>query len=446
MAGKKKNTVNTFVFGAEEKFITAGSDDAVLLGTLRGKIQEGDEVILTNPGDDINTTFKSKIINIEVGLGNKQPEAEDCIVSITLEKSAKFNLKAGTVCYSENATAKEIRDSYINSIGNTYISNKNMDLKEINFDEMSIGDCVELWRLYSNLHSVLMQDNSEEAKKANAEKINAIAAAVCDKVLGADELLCVYSKATGKPYMFSNTIKTVKGTMVTPPDIRIYTKAYEDEIKELYSDSKYEIKTIKNSADGKDFLVFFGEAFYVDGVCGVDVVYPKTAVPAQMMIPQPDLSNNDPSQVPVVNPDMMRWLLLLTQLETPESDDAKVQYSMYYGMLSETVMNASFVIPMKAKNGKVQNGETYGSNNFSLPAFDGVNGRKAVYLYTDVKTVMEKYQGWGVIVRPISEVIEQYDCAINYTDGKTGLYIDKKRYDHMKALVDSAKAGKNGNK
>lgn len=59
----------------------------------------------------------------------------------------------------------------------------------------------------------------------------------------------------------------------------------------------------------------------MDGACGVQIASRNTSVAAEMLVKKPDFSNLREIEIPIMNPDLERWLLLLGQLgeiNTPE--------------------------------------------------------------------------------------------------------------------------------
>ena len=73
------------------------------------------------------------------------------------------------------------------------------------------------------------------------QKIAKLAEAIVTKMLSVSQIYCVYSKITGEPAMFSETVDQKDGTyMCTPPDIWILTRPYKDVIGATFPAEKYE--------------------------------------------------------------------------------------------------------------------------------------------------------------------------------------------------------------
>lgn len=437
MLGKKEKETSVFLIGTEEFFTVPESEDMVIVGVLRGKVSQGDAVVLVNPGADEETeSLASKIVEIKVGLEKVEKTAEDCIVAVRVEKASGFAIRPGTICCSTNADEEAIRNSYINSLGNAYLTNKKCELTQKDFDGMTLRDCVEIWNLYSSLHLIVLKEESEEQKKETSEKLGLLINAVCAKLLEAKELLCVYGKITERPYLFSRTLKGTKNYVATPPDIRVFPIGYEKLLKQDYPEDTFTIKRIKNSDDKKAFMEFFGNSFYVDGACGVDVIYPRTCIADRMLITPPDLSKVDPGNLPIINPELVRWMTLMGQIGHPTTEDDKISFSLYFSYASVAAMKASFLVPIK--NQDESSTEVKSSEQLIMPTINVKPDRAALCIFTDRKCALESYPGWSAMIMPLSEIIERYDIAINLQqNGYVSLYIDKKRYEEMKNFAES---------
>ena len=52
----------------------------------------------------------------------------------------------------------------------------------------------------------------------------------------------------------------------------------------------------------------------------------KLASSDSALVQKPDFSNLPEIQVPVMNPDLVRWMLLMGQLDSPTTEDEEVIY------------------------------------------------------------------------------------------------------------------------
>ena len=343
-----KEAARKCVLKVQDKFRLRNTDDIVVVGELNGKIQVGDAVYMSNFSDDDGEILVTVVLGIEVGQGKAVREAENCRVGLKLEQAGTYPIKCGTMVYSRAATVAEVHDAYISGLGDTYVSSKQLVLSQKELDELSITDCSEIWRLYAWYKTKVIPAKDDAEKEEVRKRIGVIAKALVQKVLEAPVIYCVYSKITGEPALFSQTVDRQDGTyMCTPPDIWILTKAYKDIFKVRFPEERYEIREIKNDDSHKAIYNFLGYCFYMNGACGVKVVNENTAIAAPEFVPEPDYSNIPEISVPVTNPDLVRWMLLIAQLGQPATDEQKLIYKLYFRFLSIEMTKARFIIPTK---------------------------------------------------------------------------------------------------
>lgn len=340
------------------------------------------------------------------------------------------------------AEMREVHDAYISGLGDTYVSSKQLVLSQKELDELSITDCSEIWRLYAWYKTKVIPAKDDAEKEEVRKRIGVIAKSLVQKVLEAPAIYCVYSKITGEPALFSQTVDRQDGTyMCTPPDIWILTKAYKDIFKVRFPEERYEIREIKNDDSHKAIYNFLGYCFYMNGACGVKVVNENTAIAAPEFVPEPDYSNIPEISIPVTNPDLVRWMLLIAQLGQPATEEQKLIYKLYFRFLSIEMTKARFIIPTKTSEDfpePDENGKTVLKKDMqiSLPTIEGKHNNAAVRMYTDWKRLQDAMgDGWKGMVQPIEGIIDQFDCAINLTEHeKAGCYVDKEMFREMQSF------------
>lgn len=441
-AKESQEKTHSFVLGVLDTFQLLNTDDVVVTGRVKGTVCEGDAVYVSNPGEDKEQILLTVIMGIETSPNVPVKEASDCVVGLRLEKGKLHKIKKGMVLYSRDASAGEVHNAYISALGDAYVMKQNLELSEKDIEELSITDCAEIWRLFSWFHSKTAKTESEEAKQDNRRKIDVLGAALCKKILAADAIYCVYSKETGEPYLFSRTVDQKDGTyMCTPPDIMIFTDAYKTLMSAQFPEDRFEIKKIENGEDGDGIYNFFGSTFYLNGACGVGVLSEQTAIEAGMLVPAPDYSEVRPIEVPVTNPDLVRWMLLLGQLGEPKGEDAELIYKLYYRFMSKEMVKAKFLVPMQSE-GEIPKGDENGKAVFKkdtsiqFPTMKGKYDKPAVYMFTDWKRLRMVYgTEWNGFIQPIEGMIEAFDCAINATEYvKAGCYVSAEMYEDMKKM------------
>ena len=168
--------------------------------------------------------------------------AKDCLVAMKIEAGQKSEIRKGTVIFTRDQSAKAVHDTYISALGDTYVSKQNFVFSDMDLEQMSITDCAETWRLFSWLHSKTAGNETGAVSAEARGKVDRLAAALCKKILAADEIYCVYNKATGEPHMLSKTVDQQNGSyMCTPPDIMLISKAYSETYSAMYPKDKLEL-------------------------------------------------------------------------------------------------------------------------------------------------------------------------------------------------------------
>ena len=430
--------VEGFYLGVEDTFALTGTLDIVVVGKVHGTVRKGDAFYITNSGDDDTPTSLSTVIGLEI---NKTAVdvATDTYVAIRVETGSKLGLKIGSVLFTRDISVKDIHGAYINALGEGYIRFKHMELEQSDYDKMSLTDLAEIRRLYKWLINSKKEQETEEKVIFNKQVMDTIGKNMCHKILAAKEIYTVINKRTGEPHMVTRTFVNEDGSYVTtPPDIILITKAYLDMWTKQFDPDQYEILRIENGDNAKEIYNFLGGTFYLNGACGVTVLFEDFSIDAGMLVEKPDYSNLPKIQVPVMNPDVERWLLLIGQMGEAKTEDAKKIYTIYLGHLFRELAKAEFIVPMKM-NGEMdppdESGKTVVKKDttMAIATQKGKGERDAIRMYTDwkrFKMVYHTEDGWSGMVQPIAGMINVYDCAINATEySAAGCYIDKQFYE-----------------
>lgn len=441
------NQITKFILGVEEIYNVKESQDMVVVGRLIGTVHVGDAVYISNPGAD-NEPMQLTVINgIEITPNKRVDEATDCRVALFVDGSNKQLIRKASVLFTRSCTVSDVHKVYINTLGDVFIAREQLNLPEEEMNKLSVTDCAEIWRLYSWFCKEVMKKNREEEMKEVYEKIDRLAGQLCKKLMESDEIYCVFNKATGEPHMFSKTIANEDGSYkCTPPDIRIFTKAYESYVKGVFPEDIFEIRKIENGEKRDGIYNFLGSTFYLNGACGVQILSEDTAINANMIVPEPDYSNIPKQNIPVTNPDLMRWMLLMGQIGDTKEEEEKLIYSLYYGFLSKEIVKANFIIPVKEeddiprpdKDGVVTLEK---DTTIQFPVMDGKKDRQAIRMFTDWKRLRMVYdESWNGLVQPIEGMINVFDCVINSTQYiQAGIYVDKDMYDSIKLQISESK-------
>lgn len=430
---------DTFYIGVQDIFRLQNSDDLIVVGFVHGTINNNITCKFINCGDDDNREGSVKVKGLEVA--RKLVEnVTDFNVGIMIENGRKLNLKTGSVLYAGDYDYQTLHNAYIDALGNGYISFRHMDLDKEIYDRMSLTDLAEL-RLLFNFYVQQNKDKETPEIAAKNRKVLAqTAELMCTRILEAKEIYTPVNKQTGEPHMYSKTYMTEDGNYYTDfPAILLIPKAYIEEWKTKFKPEKFELLKIEAGEDGKGIYNFLGSAFYLNGAGGVHVLFSDFPLRADMLVPAPDYSNVPQVQIPVTNPDLERWLLLVGQCDKPETPDAETIFKILMSNALKEVGKAKFLVPMKLREDLQQdeNGNSVigKGNEMQLATQPGKNERNAVRMYTDWKRLRTEYpesEGWQGMIQTIPEMINVFDIAINATKfPAAGLYIDQKSFDEM---------------
>ena len=434
----------SFVLGVQDVFQLHRSKAVVVVGRVQGLVKKGMTVYVSEFGADNGEVFQTIVKGVEIE-ERAMNEASNCMVALKLDAPQPIAIRIGSIVHTRDAITKAVHDAYITAIGDTYVARKKLDLAETELEEMSIADLAEAWRLFNWFHAKKNSKESEEEKREKQQKVEKVADALCRKILEADEIYTIYDKATGEPHLFSQTYRQEDGSyMCSHPDIMLIPKAYSQTYAATYPASKFEVRKIENGEEKTGIRDFLGNAFYLNGACGVLICSEQTSVDAEKLVPKPDYGDTPQINIPVTNPDLMRWMLLIGQMGRPESPDAELVYRLYYRFMAKELVKANFVIPMKTEGEAPQvdeNGRSVLKQDMQIafPTMPGKYGRNAVRMYTDWKRLrMEFDEEWNGLIQPIEGMIESFDCAINVTEfPAAGCYVGKELFEEMRKLAEN---------
>lgn len=428
------------IYGVWDIFDVNDSEDIIVIGKVDGAADNKMQVNLINYGDDDKKVVSSNVVAIDIK-GKEKTEVKDCIAALRIANGKNLKIKTGTVIYSGEPKEEEIYDSYIQAMGEGYITHKHLELSDAEYGRMSLTDLSEVRRLFKWLIDSNKEHETEQIIKTNKSILDRIGQEMAKKILETKEMYTLVSTYTGEPHMFSMTYSRGDGSYsCTPPDVMLITKAYVSKFENRYNPEKFEV--VKIEGEIKDFL---GTVFYLNGACGVSILYEGFGIDAEMLVDKPDYSGVPEIQIPVTNPDLERWLLLIGQLGGCDNEDAKKICSLYLSFMFKEMAKARFLVPMKMEaqmskpdeNGKCTITE---GGTMQIAVMPGKAGRDSVRMFTDWKRFRMVYpesEGWGGMVQKASEAIETFDCAINATEfSLAGCYLSREAYeDNVKPYI-----------
>ena len=447
-----ENQTSKFVCGVLDTFELANTDDLAVVGRVKGTLNKGDKICITNYGDDDDELVVSSIVAIEV---DKKPadSVTDSFAALRIREGASENIKPGSVLHSEDTEEDDIRLAYVSSIGDSYVGRRDLEIYETELNRMSITDCSEAWRIFNRVHEKKEGGYTDEEIKELRRKIGVISRSMAKKILSADEIYCVYNKKTGEPHMFSRTIKRGDDFICSPPEVQLFTKPYKGIGDKYFTPDQFEITKIENGENNEGIKQFLFDIFYLNGALGIRVNFENVVIGADSLIKKPDYTGKKEHEIPVTNPQLVRWMLLRSQLGTPETDAEKMVARIYYRFFAIEMTKARFLVPMKQVDDtgadvkmpeipeelKDENGEAPEMKRLRFPILVGKNRRNMVFLFTDFKRLRIVYdEEWGGFIQPIDKFINNFDCYINSSNNKyqAGCFVNKETYDEIIRMLN----------
>ena len=417
--GKKKENT-TVVFGVEEILPTPNdSEDLVVIGLVRGTIHVGDEVIITNLGSDNDKPAKAVISALEDANKGQVKKASGDNVVVTIKDGKKHNVYKGTVLHSEGVSEDKLRASYLYAIINAFLFWQNGILMDEDRRRFSIADLIEIWR--QSIHFCDTQA-SDENYAYYFEKIIILMEQVRATLLTLDEIYAVYSVKTGEPALFISSTRNKDGSLEPAETmVRLIPTAYKEKI--TYPD-EFELRCIENGLNKDGILNFLNEVIFLNGAEGIEFISDKTSINAKALIKSPDVEGMREVDKPIMNPDVVRCLLMLGQIgdtTTLGKRDRDFLSKLYLNRLTEALKTARFIVPIKVE-GELpkpnENGETSFAEDvkYELAMKELKDNKKAVPIFTDWKRFNEEYgDGWRGLLQPLGGPLIPHPVLINGT-------------------------------
>ena len=120
-----------------------------------------------------------------------------------MEDATKFFPYVGTVLHSEGVTEKQLYSAYINALGERFIGVEGGVLTDMDRAHLTVSDVAEIWRLLLWYCNANAENDTDETREENFNKIRTLVMMVRDKLFLLDGIYAVYSKKTGEPYLFA---------------------------------------------------------------------------------------------------------------------------------------------------------------------------------------------------------------------------------------------------
>lgn len=433
--------------GVLDLFPMKESNQLLIVGSLEGSLKRGDCLQFCNPDQGMASLGTLVVKKLSSQQKDRDFLTDEPLAHLVVDMDSSLTkLKKGSVLYSSGVDEESRLSAYTDTIYRAFVAIQKGQLTNEDYLAASLEDSVEIMRLFLWKCRQEQETESEESYQINARKLERLAEIVRDKLLEADSIYAVYSEKTGEPYLFSTTYdRGEDGYLCTDPMIMLFTPRWYHQFKEtIDSRPNSSVKLIENTADKKGIENFLGTAFYLNGALGVIFNTKEVSISCSVLVQKPDFSGLPETQVPLMNPELVRWMLLMGQMDKPSKEDEKLIYSLYYKFFSIALPKAKFLLPLDATSGFPKKDQEIHSfvlekdSNVNIPCRDGENGRNSVPVFTDWKRFRMVFdEKWNGMVEKAGAMIEVFDYAINPTEYlEAGVYVSKESFDEMKKLTD----------
>ena len=433
--------------GVLDLFPMKETNQLLIVGSLEGTLKVGDQLQFCNPDQGMESLGTIEVKKLSSQNKDEDSLTDEVLAHLVVDRLPSLDkLKKGSVLFSPGVEEEQKLSSYSDALYRAFVAIQEGQLTNEDYLAASLDDSVEILRLFLWKCRQNQETEREESYQSNIRKLEGLAEIVKDKLLEADSVYAVYSEKTGEPYLFSTTYdRGEEGYLCTDPMIMLLTPSWYRQFKEtIDSRPNSVVKLIENTEDKKGIENFLGTAFYLNGALGAIFNSKEVSISASALVQKPDFSDLPEIQVPVMNPDLVRWMLLMGQLDSPTTEDEEVIYKLYYKFFSEAMPKAKFLIPLDATSefkDDSQEGSSFvleKDSSFNIPVKEGKDGRNSVPVFTDWKRLRMVFdEKWNGMIEEAGGMIEVFDYAINPTEYyEAGAYVSLTAFKDMQKLSE----------
>ena len=433
--------------GVLDLFPMKKTNQLLIVGSLEGSLNVGDRLQFCNPDQGMEILGSVEVKKLSSQNKDADSLTDEVLAHLVVDRIPSLDkLKKGSVLFSSGVEEEQKLSSYSDALYRAFVAIQEGQLTNEDYLASSLDDSVEILRLFLWKCRQNQETESEESYQANTRKLERLAEIVKDKLLAADSVYAVYSEKTGEPYLFSTTYdRGEEGYLCTDPMIMLLTPSWYRQFKEtIDSRPNSVVKLIENTEDKKGIENFLGTAFYLNGALGAIFNSKEVSISASALVQKPDFSDLPEIQVPVMNPDLVRWMLLMGQLDYPIKEEQELLYKLYYKFFSEALPKAKFLIPLDAASefkGDSQEGNSFvleKDSSFNIPVKEGKDGRNSVPVFTDWKRLRMVFdEKWNGMIEEAGGMIEVFDYAINPTEYyEAGAYVSLTAFKEMQKFSE----------
>ena len=393
--------------------------DFIIEGFVQGSLKVGDELVVTKISCLSKTPVKTVITSIYVNEEEVQ-EASEKMVKVTVKDGDKLGIYKGTVLHSENVTDTQVYYTYRFAMDIAFVRQQDGILTEEDREKLAASDISEIWSLYWKAHLEDFKRVKEIELKVDQRRRDFFNL-IREKLFLLDDIYVIYSPITNEPHLFATaSLDGNKGITVSHSWVYLVPSSYMHYRKEIYKkEERYDFKRIENGPEKEGIRNFLRDLFIYDGVESIQYFTEDTFIFAKELMDLPNYEGVDEAEIPVTNPDLMKFLHLSSQLDGIEDKEEKNIGKAYFYLLARFTKTAKFIAPMRL-HGYEQlledNPQTDTEPNipFNLAIKQGKTKEKAVQVYTDWKRLRkhfgEEYKG---LVVTLDELVKDYDVVIN---------------------------------
>ena len=418
--GKKKEAESSCILGVINVIgVDDNATDLIIEGLVQGTLKVGDELVVTKISCLSKTPVKTVITSIYVNEEEVQ-EASEKVVKVTVKDGDKLGIYKGTVLHSENVTDTQVYYTYRFAMDIAFVKQQDGILTEEDREKLAASDISEIWSLYWKAHLEDFKRVKEIELKVDQRRRDFFNL-IREKLFLLDDLYVIYSTITNEPHLFATaSLDGNKGITVSHSRVYLVPSSYMHYRKEIYKkDERYDFKRIENGPEKEGIRNFLRDLFIYDGVESILYFTEDTVIFAKELMDLPNYEGVDEAEIPVTNPDLMKFLHLSSQSNGIEDKEQKQIGNAYFYIFARFTKTAKFIAPMQL-HGYDQlledNPQTVIEPNipFNLAIQQGKTKEKAVQVYTDWKRLRkhfgEEYKG---LVVTLDELIKDYDVVIN---------------------------------
>lgn len=448
LSGRKKS-FDWFAVGVIDG-VECGRENAVeISGNLRGTLHEGDRVSVRIMYDDRKAEVIESVVTELRSIDRKKnaDEVTDERVSFVLEGVSPEKAVSGVVVHSKNVSEEMVWEQHCMGLIDNCLLLHRMNLDERTLARLSVSDCTLLWQSLNDMKQRGAGGSDGEYQRV----VHELGGVLTGKLVGLDCIYCLFSTITGEPAMFSQTSYDGATGTATTPDILAMTRPYYERERKSYSADRFEFRKVANGPEKDGIIRFLSDCFFLNGAGGVRINDLNLSVARDMLIEERDYSGFTEEKIPVTNPGVVRWLLLLEQIGSPETEQEHRDYGLYFAFLARALNDAMLIVPVRYDDVRDVdvNGMLKDGSSFDIPVMPGVSPeRDVIRIYTDRGHLQEGMAGsgeWNGMLQNVESIIGTYDCVINLTNCPgSGYYITDRAFASMKQIVEMSRNEQQG--